>query len=133
MSDPIGTGKYLPTSRPPVSVPVVEWQALQKPSEIAFPRRTCSGVPSTFVTGAGALRACSLNNPTMEIRLIKVAAVDNTAATPAPLHLMRPFLVRQASRPDQASSAATSIKAARAKNSSMVCLCIQRKKAEKNH
>ena len=37
-NDPIGTGKCSPMSRPPVSVPVFEWQALQKPSEIAFPR-----------------------------------------------------------------------------------------------
>src|ERR1700722_1499841 len=35
-NDPIGIGRSLATSRPPVSVPVLEWQPLQKPSEIAW-------------------------------------------------------------------------------------------------
>jgi hypothetical protein len=55
-NDPIGIGKSSPMSRPPVSVPVVEWQALQKPSTRALPRAIRSGVASTLRSGTGAPR-----------------------------------------------------------------------------
>ncbi len=53
---PTLTGKCSPISTPPVSVPVLVWHALQKLSVISWPRRICSGVPSTFMTSVGALR-----------------------------------------------------------------------------
>ena len=54
------------------------------------------------------------------IRLIKVTAVDNSAARLVPPHFMKPFFARQARRPDQASSVAVMINIAKASNSNMV-------------
>ena len=77
----------------PASTP---WHALQKPSAIAFPRKIRSGVPTASRIGAGALRACSLNRPTIAIRLVRVTVVDNRAAMPVPPHFRRPLLARHA-------------------------------------
>jgi hypothetical protein len=67
-----------------------------------------------------ALRAYTLNSPTITITLVKLVAVNNTAARPVPPHLLKGFFARQARRPDQASSVATIINIAKPSNSSMV-------------
>src|SRR5437879_4985824 len=62
-TDPSEIENFPPMS-PPVSVPVLEWQAAQKLSVIALPRRICSGVPATFRSGSGALRTFNRYSPT---------------------------------------------------------------------
>ena len=53
------------------------------------------------------------------IRLIKVTAVDDSAARLVPHHLMRPFFVRHARTLNQASSVAMMINIAEASNSNI--------------
>ena len=65
------------------------------------------------------MRAYSLNSPTIMIRLIRLATVDNSTARLAPPHFMKPFFVRHARRPSQASSVAMMINIAKASNSNI--------------
>src|SRR6478672_3851980 len=105
-NDPIGIGKSSPMSSPPVSVPVLEWQALQKPSTRALPRAIRSGVASTLRSGTGARRACCLTIPTIVSAATDDTATTNTAASPTPPHFRNLLLTRQAQIPDQTSNAA---------------------------
>src|ERR1700730_12568356 len=113
-NDPIGIGKSSPMSRPPVSVPALEWQALQEPSTRALPRAIRSGVASTLRSGTGARRTCCLTMPT----IVRAATVDtattNTAARPTPPHFRNLLLPRQAQSPDQTSNAAAATIASKA-------------------
>jgi hypothetical protein len=63
MNVPIGAGKSLPTSNPPVSVPFGEWQPAQKLLAMASPWRICCGVLAAIKSGAGALRTCIFERP----------------------------------------------------------------------
>src|SRR6476620_9857074 len=105
-NDPIGIGKSSPMSSPPVSVPVREWQALQKPSTRALPRAIRSGVASTSRSGTGALRACCLTVPTIVSATANDTATANTAASPTTPHFTNLFLILQARAPDHTSAVA---------------------------
>ena len=118
-NEPTGIGKCSPASRPPVSVPVLEWQALQKPSTRALPRAIRSGVASTLRFGTGALRACCLTIPTSVSALADDTTTTDTAASPAPPHFRKLLLTRQARIPDQASNAAAATIATRPRLLSM--------------
>src|SRR4029077_3937455 len=102
-NDPMRSGKCSPRLRPPVTVLVREWQALQKPSTRALPRAIRSGVASTSRSGTGALRACCLTVPTIVSAAANDTATANTAASPTTPHFTNLFLIRQARAPDHTS------------------------------
>src|SRR6516225_6592576 len=102
MNDPTGIGKSSPMSRPPVSVPVFEWHAPQKPSTIPLPRAIRSGVASTLRIGIGAVRTCCLTIPT----IMSAQTDDAATAGTTPPHFKNLFLIPEAQKPDQISDAA---------------------------
>src|SRR6266446_10785 len=112
-NDPTEIGKCSPMSRPPVSVPVVEWHALQNPSTSALPRAIRSGVAPTLRSGIGALRACCLSIPAIKSALTDDTVTASAAASPKLPHFKKLFLTRQPRKPKQASSAAIAINAIR--------------------
>src|SRR6516225_844792 len=122
MNDPTGIGKSSPMSRPPVSVPVFEWHAPQKPSESPLPRAIRSGVASTLRVETGALRTCCLTVPTTRSALTGDAATASTAASTTPPHFRNLFLIRQAQKPDQISDAAIAANASKPKIFCMLLL-----------
>src|SRR3984957_16667584 len=104
--------RSLPTSKPPVSVPVLEWHAPQKLLAIASPRRICSLSASTFRLGAGASRKCILRSPATATPLIRHRATISRLAATDPAHRTARRLARQARKPSHASSIAAAIKIA---------------------
>ena len=110
-NEPTGIGKCSPMSRPPVSVPLLEWHALQKPSTTALPRAMRTGVASTLRSGTGALRACCLTSPAVMSAPADDTATASTAASTMPLHFRNLFGTPRARKPAQISNAATTINA----------------------
>src|SRR5207253_9667656 len=90
-NDPTEIGKCSPMSKPPVSVPVVEWHALQNPSTSALPRAIRSGVDPTLRSGIGALRACCLSIPAIKSELTDDAVTASAAASPKLHHFKSCF------------------------------------------
>src|SRR3954451_14989118 len=121
-NEPTGIGKCSPMSRPPVSVPLLEWHALQKPSTTALPRAMRTGVASTLRFGTWALRACCLTSPAVMSAPTDDTATASTAATITPLHFRNLFASRRARKPAQTSDATTAINATTPTTSCMLLL-----------